>query len=134
MEHKIDVGQMTNEEVFELLFGLKLPYLKMCTREVCPEPCPFCYECKTWLEKKFDPKHIRGYILSKIIEYAIEDLEAEGIIQKFEKFELKEDTDLVFESDIVDEFNKIGCRSFFMNDEMRNAIIKLEEGGENNND
>lgn len=125
-KHEIDITKMSNGEIFELLFGLKLPYLKMCTRAECPEPCPFCYECKTWLEKKFDPKHIRKHILSKIIEYAIEDFVAE----KVEKFKLKEDTDLVFESDIIDEFNKIGCRSFFMN----NEIIKLEERGENKND
>lgn len=94
MEHKIDITKMSNGEIFELLFGLKLPYLKMCTRAECPEFCPFCYECKTWLEKKFDPKYIRGYILSEIIEYAIEDLIAEGMI---EKFEVKKDTKLVFE-------------------------------------
>ena len=119
-KHEINIAEMSNREIFELLFGLKLPYLKMCTRTECPEPCPFCYECKTWLEKKFDPKHLRKYILSEIIECAIEDLKAEGIItlRKIPKFEVKEDTDLVFESDFVDEFNKIGCRSFIMNDEL----------------
>lgn len=89
---EIDITKMSNGEIFELLFGLKLPYLKMCTRAECPEFCPFCYECKTWLEKKFDPKYTRGYILSGIIEYAIEDLITE-------KFEVKEDTKLVFEGE-----------------------------------
>ena len=116
-EHKIDIDRtkMSNGEIFELLFGLKLPYLKMCTRAECPEVCPFCYECKTWLEKKFDPKYLSKYILSEVIEYAIEDLKAEGIIT-LRKFELKEDTDLVFES----EFPKL------YNNHIPNEVIKLE--------
>ena len=45
---------MTNNDMFEQMFGYRLPYLKMCTRQKCPKPCPFSYECKTWLESEFE--------------------------------------------------------------------------------
>ena len=83
--------------MFELVFGFRLPKHINCTKNDCPQPCPFSYKCKTWLEKEFVP------------------------IKKTDDFVLTKDTQLVFESD---KFNKIGCTSFIPTTE---ELIKIKE-------
>lgn len=91
--------------MFELMFGFRLPYHITCTmdKDKCPESCPFSYKCKTWLEKEFV---VNNKVLKRM-----------GFVPN-------EDTQLVFESEIIDKFNAIGCTSFIPTTE---ELIKIKE-------
>lgn len=91
---------MTNNDMFELMFGYRLPKHITCTKTDCDEPCPFSYKCKTWLDKEFV---VNNKVLKRM-----------GFVPN-------EDTQLVFESD---KFNAIGCTSFIPTTE---ELIKIKE-------
>lgn len=101
---------MTNNDMFELMFGFRLPNGITCTidKDKCPQSCPFSYKCKTWLDKEFV---VSNEILKKMSP----------------KFVPNKDTQLVFGSDfekIIDRFNEIGCTSFIPTAE---ELIKIKE-------